>query len=112
MDFGSYGEKPIRVLLIDRDRGEYTLIGQLLSSLGHGAYELTWCWQTEHAIEAIFSDLHDVVLLDYQSDPVAGQAILGKAVQMNCPVPIIVMTAEMDRNVDRGRSAAARPITC
>ncbi len=101
MDFGSYGEKPIRVLLIDRDRGEYTLIGQLLSSLGHDAYELTWCWQTEHAIEAIFSDLHDVVLLDYQSDPAAGQAILAKAVQMNCPVPIIVMTAEMDRNVDR-----------
>ena len=51
MDFGSYGEKPIRVLLIDRDRGEYTLIGQLLSSLGHDAYELTWCWQNEHAIE-------------------------------------------------------------
>ena len=101
MDFGSFGEKPVRVLLIDRDRGEYTLIGQLLSSLGHDAYELTWCWQTEHAIEAIFSDLHDVVLLDYQSDPAAGQAILAKAVQMNCPVPIIVMTAEMDRNIDR-----------
>ena len=101
MEFGSYGDKPIRVLLIDSDRAEYALIGQLLSALGHGAYELTWCWQAEHAIEAIFSELHDVVLLDYQSDRHAGQAILSKAVQMNCPVPIIVMTAEMDSNVDR-----------
>ncbi len=101
MDSGSYGEKPIRVLLIDRDRGEYALIGQLLDAIGHGAYELTWCWQAEHAIDAIFSDLHDVVLLDYQGDHGSGPAILAKAVQMGASVPIIVMTAELDRNVDR-----------
>ena len=101
MDSGSYGEKPIRVLLIDRDRGEYALIGQLLDAIGHGAYELTWCWQAEHAIDAIFSDLHDVVLLDYQGNHGSGPAILAKAVQMGASVPIIVMTAELDRNVDR-----------
>ena len=101
MDSGSHGEKPIRVLLIDRDRGEYALIGQLLNAIGHGAYELTWCWQPEHAIDAIFSDLHDVVLLDYQGDRASGQAIVAKSMQMGAPVPIIVMTDELDRNVDR-----------
>ena len=101
MDSGSHGEKPIRVLLIDRDRGEYALIGQLLNAIGHCAYELTWCWQPEHAIDAIFSDLHDVVLLDYQGDRASGQAIVAKSMQMGAPVPIIVMTDELDRNVDR-----------
>jgi diguanylate cyclase len=101
MHSGAYSDNPVRVLLIDQDRGEYTLIGELLSSLGHGAYELTWCRQPEHALDAMLSDLHDVVLLDYQDNISGGQAILAKAVQLGCRIPIIVMTAEMDRNVDR-----------
>lgn len=101
MGSASNDENPIRVLLIDRDRGEYTLIGQLLSAIAHGGYELTWCWQAEHALEAISSELHDVVLLDYQDDTGTGPAILAKAMQLGVAVPIIVMTRELDHNVDR-----------
>jgi diguanylate cyclase (GGDEF)-like protein len=101
MDSDAFDDKATRVLLIDQDPAEYALIGQLLSAVGHNAYELTWCRQPEHALEAIGADLHDVVLLDYQSDLVKGQSLLAKAVQMNCTRPIIVMTEEMDRNVDR-----------
>ena len=101
MDSGAIGDKAIRVLLIDQDPAEYALIGQLLSAVGPNAYELTWCRQSGHALEAIAADLHDVILLDYQSDRVKGSGLLAKAVQHNCTRPIIVMTDEMDRNVDR-----------
>ncbi len=101
MDSGAFGDKVIRVLLIDQDPAEYALIGQLLSAVGPNAYELTWCRQSGHALEAIAADLHDVVLLDYQGDRVKGQSLLAKAMQQNCTRPIIVMTDEMDRNVDR-----------
>ncbi len=101
MDSGAFSDKAIRVLLIDQDPAEYALIGQLLSAVGPNAYELTWCRQTVHALEAMAADLHDVVLLDYQSDRVKGQSLLAKATQQNCSRPIIVMTDEMDRNVDR-----------
>src|SRR5262245_13077402 len=100
MDLES-SDKTIRVLLIDRDAQEYRLIGQLLAGIGHTSYELTWCRQPEHALDAIASELHDVVLLDYEEDAVAAQALLVKAVQQNCARPIIVMTTRMDQHVDR-----------
>lgn len=101
MNFGSPEDRPIRVLLIDADRSEYALIGQMLNTIDYGYYELTWCWKPEHAIDAILSELHDVVLLDYQIDNGSGPEILAKAVQMGATVPIIVMTVELDHNVDR-----------
>jgi len=101
MEFGTDGDKPVRVLLIDEDQEEYVLIGQLLSAIGGRSYELTWCRQPEHALEAILSDLHDVVLLDFQKNRQGSQAILTKAVQQGTNRPIIVMTEELDRNVDR-----------
>jgi diguanylate cyclase (GGDEF)-like protein len=94
-------DKPIRVLLIDRDAAEYRLIGQLLSAIAHTHYELTWCRQPELALEAIASGLHDVVLLDFEDDAPSALALLEKAVQQNVARPIIVMTTEMDQNVDR-----------
>jgi diguanylate cyclase (GGDEF)-like protein len=100
MDFAA-ADRAIRVLLIDRDPAEHRLIGELLGAIGHTTYELTWCHRFEHAPDALVGDLHDVVLLDFQADRMAAQALLGKAVQQNCPLPIIVMTAEMDHHVDR-----------
>jgi diguanylate cyclase (GGDEF)-like protein len=101
MEFGTDCDKPVRILLIDEDQEEYALIGQLLSAIGSRSYELTWCRQPEHALEAILSDLHDVVLLDFQKNRQGSQAILTKAVQQGTNRPIIVMTEELDRNVDR-----------
>ena len=40
MDSSVFGDKVIRVLLIDQDPAEYALIGQLLSAIGPNAYEL------------------------------------------------------------------------
>ncbi len=94
-------DAPIRVLLIDSDPAEYALLGTLLDAVGHTTYELTWCRRFEHAPDAIAADLHDVILLDFQSDRQGAHALLLKAVQQGCPRPIIVMTAEMDPNVDR-----------
>ena len=94
-------EDPIRVLLIDADPAEYALVGTLLDAVGHTTYELTWCRRFEHAADAIAADLHDVILLDFQSDQQSAHALLLKAVQQGCPRPIIVMTAEMDPGVDR-----------
>ena len=94
-------DRLIRVLLIDRDPAEYRLIGQLLSGITHTAYELTWCRQPELALDAIGSELHDVVLLDFEDDALSALALLEKAVQQNVARPIIVMTTEMDLNVDR-----------
>ncbi|MFM7272715.1 MAG: putative bifunctional diguanylate cyclase/phosphodiesterase [Gammaproteobacteria bacterium] len=94
-------DRAIRVLLVDPDPAEHALIGMLLSGIGHTAYELTWCRDSAHAAEAIAAELHDVVLLDFQADRGSALALLCHSVQQGCSRPIIVMTDEMDRHVDR-----------
>jgi len=91
----------VRILLIDDEYDEYVLMGQLLTAIGHTRYELTWCRQVDHALEAIQSELHDVILLDYQDKLGESQGLLTKAVNQGCQTPIIVMTDEMDRNLDK-----------
>jgi diguanylate cyclase (GGDEF)-like protein len=94
-------ESPVRILLVDDEYDEYVLMGQLLTAIGHTRYELTWCRNMEHALEAIQSELHDVILLDYQRNLSDSQNLLNKAVSLGCTTPIIVMTDEMDRNLDK-----------
>jgi diguanylate cyclase (GGDEF)-like protein len=94
-------DSPVRILLVDDEYDEYVLMGQLLTAIAHTRYELTWCRDMEHALEAIQSELHDVILLDYQSNLAESQNLLTKAVSLGCTTPIIVMTDEMDRNLDK-----------
>lgn len=95
------GDSTIRVLLIDRSEREYRSIGALLGAVSHRDFVLTWCREPNLAQDAIASGLHDVVLLDFEGDRAGSAEILAKAVRQGCAQPIIVLTAELDEDVDR-----------
>ncbi|MGI9293145.1 MAG: two-component system response regulator [Pseudomonadales bacterium] len=89
----------IRVLLINESNAEYVRISHILSAINARRYQLTWCGELEHALEAMLSNLHDVILLDYC--PNEGQRLLNTAVQQGCLAPIIVVTDKMDNELDQ-----------
>ena len=111
IDRGLADHSPVRVLLIGEKRQDYAAIGGILLGLADRHYELTWCNCFEHALEAMLSDLHQVVLLDCQTDNQASDELLQLAVKQGCRTPIIVMTDEVDEVLDREaiRSGAAPP---
>ena len=100
---------PIRVLLVDENRADYATIGSILRSAPGCEYELTWCSRYELALEAMFSELHQVILLDCQTDSGASDRLLRSAVKQSCRTPIVVMTDQLDEVLDREaiRSGAA-----
>lgn len=91
----------LKVLLIDHSPVEYQLIRHLLSQVHHTDFELTWVDCIERALDDILSDRFDAILLDYHWDEGTSVDILNAARSQGCKVPIIVMTSEMEADVDR-----------
>jgi diguanylate cyclase (GGDEF)-like protein len=89
------------VLLVDDDRQVYLLIGYLLAELQKENYRLVWCQNLDKAMEQIERSACDVVLLDYHwGGSRIGDEFLNKAKVKNNRVPIIVMTDEVEADID------------
>ncbi|MES2675356.1 MAG: EAL domain-containing protein [Pseudomonadota bacterium] len=94
-------EKAIKILFIDREYGEYLLIADILSQVRHVNYEVIWCNQLDAALPQILSNEFDVALLDFFWGDLSARDLLNAAkVQANI-TPIVVMTDEMEIEVDR-----------
>lgn len=94
-------DKEIKILFIDREYGEYLLIADILSHVRHVQYQLTWCNQLETSLPKILSHDFDVVLLDYYWGDQSARDLLNAARVQACNTPIVVMTDEMETEVDR-----------
>lgn len=94
-------DKKIKILFIDREYGEYLLIADILSHVRHVEYQLTWCNQLDTSLPKILSQDYDVVLLDYYWGDHSARDLLNTARVQACQTPIVVMTDEMETEVDR-----------
>lgn len=91
----------IRLLLVDDEQIEYLLIGNLLAEVFHTAYEITWLSKIEEALPEFLSENYDVILLDYNWGEDSAKALLMAARAKGCKTPVVVMTDEMEAEVDR-----------
>ncbi|GAB1255624.1 two-component system response regulator [Aurantivibrio plasticivorans] len=83
-------------------RDEYELIASLLSDVHHRNYHLTDCPYTDAQLDLILSNSFDVIVLDYHwQENGSARDLLIAAIKQGCEVPIIVMTDEMEADVDR-----------
>lgn len=94
-------DKKIKILFIDREQGEYLLIGEILSHVRDAEYELVWCDQLDSALNKILSQQFDIALLDYYWGDTNARDLLNAARVQACQTPIVVMTDEMETEVDR-----------
>lgn len=91
----------IKLLLIDDEQVEYLLIARLLAEVFHTAYDITWQPDLSKALDGILSEDYDVILLDYEADRQGGKQLLIAARNQGARAPILVMTDEMEAEVDR-----------
>lgn len=94
-------DRIVKILFIDREEGEYLLLADLLSEIHHTDYQLVWHDRLDGALPTIFGDDYDLVLLDYYWGEDTAQDLLTAAKTQACTTPIVVMTNEMETEVDR-----------
>lgn len=91
---------PKKVLLVDDDRQQFLLIGYLLAEAYYDNYQLIWCQDLEKGLRHIETGECDIVLLDYHWG-INCQNFIQRAYSLNSCIPVIVMTDDMEREVDR-----------
>jgi PAS domain S-box-containing protein len=83
---------PIRVLLVDDDEDDYTVIRDLLSGLSSIEFILKWVSDYGAALDAILSSEFDVCLLDYLLKGRNGLELMQEAVSRGAMTPIVFLT--------------------
>ena len=91
---------PIRVLLVDDDQDDYTIVRDLFLEIEVEKFRLEWIATFDDAIEQMVHNKHDVYLVDYHLGERNGLELLNEAVKNGCKGPIILLTGKGTREVD------------
>ena len=102
----SMAKTPVRILLIDDDEDDYFLAHDLLSDIPDSDFELDWLADPDVALEAMCSQEHDMLLIDYQLGRVDGLSLLRAAIRRGCTAPMILLTGQGERAIDLGAMQA------
>jgi signal transduction histidine kinase len=93
-------KRQIRVLLIEDDEDDYTLVRDLLADSPHVNYDIQWVSSYDQALKAMGTEAHDVCLLDYRLGERDGIDLLYDTLGERYCVPIIFVTGQGDYEVD------------
>jgi signal transduction histidine kinase len=93
-------DRPVRVLLVARDRGDYQRAVSLLSQVQGGRFELDWVPEYDAALEALGRGQHDLYLIDQGLSPRSGLELLQEARRRGSRGPVILLTARGLREID------------
>ena len=91
---------PTRVLLVDDDHDDYTIMRDLFIEIEVGKIRLEWVDTYDAAIEKMLRNEHDVYLVDYLLGERNGLELLKEAIKEGCKAPIILLTGKGAREVD------------
>lgn len=103
LGLGGVPQASTRVLLVSEDKRDYLRVHHIFAAISPQRYELTWCAELSLAADAMLAEIHDVILLDYTpaSIPDEGRRLLHNAKQNNCTAPVIVLTEDLDLQLDK-----------
>ena len=90
-----------QVLLIDDDEDDYVVTRDLLQEAEQASFELTWVETYQAGLEALYTDLYDVCLLDYRLGSETGLELLQAAAKSGLHKPIILLTGLGSYDIDR-----------
>lgn len=97
---------PRRILLIDDDRLQHTLVSGFLRGFRSGPWELDTAADYESGLKKLLSGRYAVCLLDYRLGTRDGLELLREARSMGCSVPVVFLTADSSDEVDEAAMEA------
>jgi DNA-binding NtrC family response regulator len=90
----------LKVLLIEDDEDDYTLLKNMLAQISPTSFHLEWVNTYQAGVQGICSATHDVYLVDYRLGQRDGLELLREVTARGCEMPIILLTGQGGYDVD------------
>lgn len=94
-------KKSARILLVEDDEDDYVIARDCLEELDEYTFQIDWVGTPHEAFEQLKLNQHDICLLDYQLGALNGLTVLEQATEIQCRVPIIMLTGQSDKVLDK-----------
>lgn len=94
-------KKSARILIVEDDEDDYIIARDYLEDLDEYKFGIDWVSNPKDALKQLHLNQHDICLLDYQLGAQTGLTVLEKATEMQCQVPIIMLTGQSDKVLDK-----------
>ncbi|MBI1281063.1 MAG: PAS domain S-box protein [Anaerolineaceae bacterium] len=92
--------KLTRILLIDDDFDDYSMVRDMISAMPKGKFQLDWQADYNDALPIMKSQVHDVYIVDYILGEQNGLDLIRTAFPNGCTLPVILLTARGRRDID------------
>jgi PAS domain S-box/diguanylate cyclase (GGDEF) domain len=99
-------QEKIKVLLIEDDEDDYLLTSDLLGEVKEARYDIQWVPKYADALAVLCGGDFDVCLIDYQLGAGTGIELMREALANGCPVPMILLTGQGDKDIDNEATEA------
>ena len=96
----------LKLLLIDDDRLQHTLVKGFVGKFRTGPWEIDNALDYETGIQKLMTDKHSVCLLDYRLGERDGLELLREARAAGCNVPVVFLTADSSVETDEAAMEA------
>ena len=93
-------QSEVKVLLVDDDEEEYTVVRKYLKNARTGTFHVHWASTFEEALHAVDGVAHDVCLLDYQLGERTGIELLNEMRASGHDLPVILLTGRASLEMD------------
>ena len=89
----------VRVLMIEDDPDDYSLMRELLGDDPENKIVLEWVSDFDAGLDAITRGEHDAFLVDYRLGKDDGLKLLREGLRLGCKAPMILLTGQGDRDL-------------
>lgn len=94
-------QKKARILIVEDDEDDFIIARDCIEELDEYYFTIDWVSTPDAALEQLRLNQHDVCLLDYQLGALTGLTVLDKAKEVGSQVPIIMLTGQSDKVLDK-----------
>ncbi|MGS2719025.1 response regulator [Paraglaciecola aestuariivivens] len=94
-------QKTARILLVEDDEDDFIIARDCLEELDEYQFTIDWSTTPDAALAQLKLNQHDICLLDNQLGALTGLSVLEKAKEIYSRVPIIMLTGQSDRVLDK-----------
>ncbi len=86
--------RPIRVLVVENDDTDFTLVRALFGKIRQAMYEVERASSVQEAVQFFGERKHDVYLVSDRLGSESGLGVVQKAQEMRLPAPVILLTGQ------------------